>query len=94
MSAIWNFITKCFSESGEVSFGRTASFLCLVFCLGWDSASLFFVFQHWKDLHVQVGDLWVPAATLAGQGAFCLGFYTVNKVKSGYDSKVNAGGSN
>jgi hypothetical protein len=80
MKNFFSWIAKLLSESPEASFGRFATFLCLIFCFGWDSASLTFIFYNWKLLHPQLSDLWVPAATLAGQGAFCLLFYGTNKI--------------
>lgn len=75
-----SFIRDLLSESPTASFGRFATLLCIVFVLGWDSASLFFVLRHWSELHLTISDAWVPAATLTGQGAFCLLFYGTNKL--------------
>jgi hypothetical protein len=80
-----SFLRDVFSDSPAASFGRFASFICLAFCMGWDTAAVWFLFSHWSVLHPQIGDIWVPAATLMGQGTFCLLFYGTNKLKASLD---------
>lgn len=81
IASLLNWIKTFFSTSPDASFGRLATFLSLVFCLGWDSATLVFVFIHWSVLHPSIADLWTPSATLLGQFAACATFYTITKAK-------------
>jgi hypothetical protein len=81
MASVIHWIKTFFSTSPDASFGRLATFISLVFCLGWDSATMVFVFLHWKDLHPVIADLWAPAATLLGQFTACATFYTITKAK-------------
>lgn len=77
-------IQKGLSESGEISFGRLASFMSLLFCLGWDTAYLVFVMMHYQQLHISAADILPAVAALAGQTAFCSSWYTINKVRSAF----------
>ena len=86
MNFITNFLSKCFSTDGAVSFGRVATAFLIAFCVGWDTASLTFLFLHWTQLHVTVSDLWVPGGVLAGQIAFFSAPYSLTKLKDGIDS--------
>ena len=83
-----SFFSDVLSSSSAASFGRFASLVCIAFCMGWDTASLWFVMAHWSALHLQVTDLWVPAATLMGQGTFCLMFYGTNKLAASVDKNA------
>ena len=74
-----NFLVNCFSSSGDISFGRVASGLTLVFCLGWDSAFVCFAMRHLDFSHMTVHDVLPSAAALMAQGAFCSLFYGINK---------------
>ena len=74
-----NFLVNCFSSSGDISFGRVASGLTLVFVLGWDSAFVCFAMRHLDFSHMTVHDVLPSAAALMAQGAFCSLFYGINK---------------
>lgn len=80
LAKIGKFISALFSSSDEQSFGRFASFLCLSFCLGWDTAYIVFVMRHFKEFHFVAGDLLAYGGVLISQGGFCSLFYGVNKV--------------
>lgn len=76
------FFAAVLSGSDEQSFGRFASLLTLVFCLGWDTAYLVFVMRHFKEFHFTPGDLLAFGGVLMAEGGFCSLFYGVNKVAS------------
>lgn len=82
------FIQKCLSSSGEVSFGRTASLLSLVFCLGWDTAFVWFAMRHLNFERMSIHDVLPSATALAAQGVFCTLFYGINKTKGMLDNRA------
>jgi len=84
-----SFFRDVLSSSSNASFGRFASLICIVFCMGWDTASLWFLLAHWSVLHPQISDLWVPAAILMGQGTFCLMPYGTNKLAASVDKSTS-----
>lgn len=82
-------ITQALGEGGQIRFGAFASLLCLMFCLGWDTALVWFAMRHFDYAHMALGDVLPSALTLAAQATFCATFYGINKIKSGYDETVN-----
>lgn len=75
-----NFIQKCLSDSGEISFGRTAAAVTLVFCLGWDTAYVWFAMKHLNFAVMSIHDVLPAAGTLLAQGGFATLFYGSTKV--------------
>ena len=80
LQKIGAFFVGLLSSSDEQSFGRFASLLALLFCLGWDTSYIYFVMIHFKEFHFVVGDLLSYGGILMVQGGFCSIFYGVNKV--------------
>lgn len=90
---IASYFAKMMSDSPEASFGRFASLLCLLFCLGWDTAFIAFVMIHFREFHFVVGDLLAYGGVLMAQIAFCTMFYGVNKLTGmGVFNKNTPGG--
>ena len=81
------FVTKCLSESGEISFGRTASAVALAFCLGWDTSFVVFAMRHINFAHMGIHDVLPSAGALSAQAAFCLTFYGTNKATAIFNSR-------
>lgn len=79
-------VTKALGDNSEISFGRAASGLTLCFCLGWDSAFVWFAMRHLDFGHMTVHDVLPSASALIAQAGFCTIFYGVNKAKSAWDS--------
>ena len=77
--SIPSFVVNCFSSSGDISFGRVASGVTLIFCLGWDSAFVFYAMRHLDFSHMSIHDILPSAAALIAQGGFCSLFYGINK---------------
>lgn len=84
---ISEFIQKALSESGDISFGRLASGVCLASVLTWDSAYVAFCMRHFTQLKVE--DLLPSSTNLAAQAMFCATFYGINKFKSTVDNAVS-----
>jgi hypothetical protein len=74
-------IENVMSNADQASFGRFASFICLIFCLGWDTAIVVFSMMHYQQMHIAVRDLYPDALMLAGQTAFCSAWYGINKLR-------------
>lgn len=79
-TAIAKFFTDTLSSGNEQSFGRFASLLTLLFCLGWDTSYIVFVMAHYKEFHFVASDLLAYSGALMAQGTFCCLFYGVNRV--------------
>lgn len=77
------------SESSAVSFGRVASFLSLAFCLGFDTAYVWFAMTHLDWTHMTIGDVLPSGTALLAQAAFCSSFYGLTKAKSSLDNAIN-----
>ena len=90
--SISDFVTKCLSSSGDISFGRTASALTLMFCLGWDSAFVWFSMKHLDLAHMTIHDVLPSAGALIAQAGFCTIFYGVNKASALKDNPQNGQG--
>lgn len=85
---IFEVVTESLGEGGKIRFGALASLLCLVFCLGWDTAYVWFAMKHLDFSHMALVDVLPSAIALTAQAGFCATFYGINKIKSGYDSSV------
>lgn len=85
MSKIYEFIHATLSPTGDISFGRAASGASLTFCLGWDTAFVWFAMKHLDFAHMTIHDVLPSPGALAAQAAFCAAFYTINKVKAASD---------
>lgn len=91
MNWIGNFLAKCFSTDGAISFGRVGTFFLMVFCVGWDTSTLTFILTHQSVLHSQISDLWVPVATLLGQVTFFSAPYAITKGKDALNGTPGTG---
>jgi hypothetical protein len=80
MQKIMQWFAVMLSSGDGASFGRFASLLSLVFCLGWDTAYIVFVMAHFAAFKFTAGDLLAYSGALMAQGAFCTLFYGVNKL--------------
>lgn len=80
LEKIGKYVASMLSASDEASFGRFASLLALVFCLGWDTAYLIFVMRHFQQFHFAPSDLLAFGGVLMVEGGFCTLFYGVNKL--------------
>lgn len=77
---IHEYLKAVFSSNGGISFGRMASGLALLFVLAWDTIFLFFAMHKMNFQYMHISDVLPPAAALAAQAAFCITFYSVNKI--------------
>lgn len=75
ISNIASFLAKTLDSSESQSFGRFASLLTLVFCLGWDTAYVCFITHYFSQFHFTATDILPAAGILMAQGAFCSLFY-------------------
>ena len=80
MQKLGIFFAGLLGDGDNPSFGRFASLLSLVFCLGWDTGYIVFVMMHFQAFHFAPGDLLAYGGILLAQGAFCSLFYGFNKV--------------
>lgn len=87
------FLISLLDPKGQISFGRTAALLTLVFCLGWDTSSLVFAwgFNHHLPAGMNPLPLLPDASTLIGQGSFAGLFFGITK--AGDMKKIGVDGS-
>lgn len=74
-------IIKALGDTGEISFGRFASFITLIFCLGWDSSFICFSMRHLDFTHMSIGDILPSGTALLAQAGFCTVFFGLTKAK-------------
>lgn len=80
-------VISALGDSSIVSFGRVASAVSLIFCLGWDSCYVWFAMRHMDFTRMTISDVLPPAGALLAQAGFCTTFYGINKLKAGFDAR-------
>lgn len=80
---------KSLGQGSGISFGRLASAVTLMFCLGWDSAYVWFAMRHMDSIHITIKDVLPSYGALVSQIGFCTIFYGVNKLKASMDGKTS-----